>query len=64
MIAWFAVVFGINSTSNAEIIVRGSSQVRLRNKASHCDSASTTLNMVFIINQEGCLGHVQRRSGH
>ena len=23
MIAWFAVVFGINSTSNAEIIVRG-----------------------------------------
>ena len=23
VIAWFAVVFGINSTSNAEIIVRG-----------------------------------------
>ena len=29
VIAWFAVVFGINSTSNAEIIVRGEQQTML-----------------------------------
>ena len=29
VIAWFAVVFGINSTSNAEIIVRGAQQTML-----------------------------------
>ena len=29
VIAWFAVVFGINSTSNAEIIVRGAAEYNL-----------------------------------
>ena len=29
VIAWFAVVFGINSTSNAEIIVRGVAEYNL-----------------------------------
>ena len=29
VIAWFAVVFGINSTSNAEIIVRGTAEYNL-----------------------------------
>ena len=29
VIAWFAMVFGINSTSNAEIIVRGAAEYNL-----------------------------------
>ena len=29
VIAWFAVVFGINSMSNAEIIVRGAAEYNL-----------------------------------
>ncbi len=29
VIAWVAVVFGINSTSNAEVIVRGEAKVQV-----------------------------------
>ena len=29
VIAWFGVVFGINSTSNAEIIARGTAEYNL-----------------------------------